>query len=73
MALLLRDSMHSGILTNIEVWYGLTSSQIEELEEVDLLLMQRILEVPGSTPTEALYLELGCYPLKFTIIYIFQR
>ena len=42
--------------------------QIKELEEVDKLLLQRILQVPGSTPTEALYLELGCYPIRYTIM-----
>ena len=38
---------------------------MEELEEVDKLLMRRVLEAPCSTPVEALYLELGLIPIKY--------
>jgi hypothetical protein len=47
-------------LTNIEVWYGLSKSEIEELEILDRVLLRHILGLPSSTPTEFLYLETGC-------------
>ena len=61
IALILRESIFlNGILTNVEVWYGLSKSEIEELESVDRLLLRRILSVPISTCSEALFLETGC-------------
>ena len=44
----------------MEVWYGLSKSEIEELESVDRLLLRRILSAPVSTCSEALFLETGC-------------
>ena len=68
IALLLRESMFiNGILHNAEVWYGLTKSEIADLEDLDRLLMRRILKAPISTPKEALYLELGVVPIGVLI------
>ena len=59
-ALLLRESIFlNGILTNVESWHGLSSAQIYQLETVDKLLLRKLLNTPVSTPTEAIYLELG--------------
>ena len=61
ISLLLRESIFlSSILTNSEVWYRVTQSDIEELESLDRSLLRRILSCPSSTPTSALYLETGC-------------
>ena len=57
----------NGILTNSEVWYGTTRAQIEELEEVDKLLIRRILNAPLSACIESLYLELGLTPIHIMI------
>ena len=51
------------MLTNSEVWYGLTETEIGQLEEVDRLLLRQVLIVAGSCPTAALYIELGCVPI----------
>ena len=60
IALLLRDSIFlSSILTNSEVWYGVTQSDIEELEILDKNLLRSIFKVPSSTPVAGLYLESG--------------
>ena len=60
IALLLRDSIFlSSILTNSEVWYGLTASDIEELESLDRTLLRMFYKVPSSTPVAGLYLESG--------------
>ena len=68
IAILLRSSLFiSSILVNSEVWYGLTLSEIEQLEIVDQALLKKILEAPSSTPSVGLYLDLGCLPIRFII------
>ena len=60
-ALLLRESMFlNGILTNAEIWYGLSNAEIKELEDLDVSLLRKILKTKFSIPAEVLYLELGC-------------
>ena len=59
-AILLRESIFlSALLTNSESWHGVTSANINQLEQVDKLLVRKILKTPISTPSEAMYLELG--------------
>ena len=68
MATLLRESLFiNGILTNSEVWYGLTKAQISVFEALDKALLRRILDAPISTPCEALYLELGVVPISMIL------
>ena len=47
------------MLTNSEIWYSLRKTEIAELEEVDKLLLRRVLEAPTSVCIESLFLELG--------------
>ena len=58
----------NGVLTNLEVCYGLTDKEINDLEKADHMLLRRILAAHSKTAIEALYLELGCIPLRFLII-----
>ena len=68
IAVLLRQSMFiSTILLNSETWVNLTQKNIEDLEKNDHIFLKRIFEAPVTTPTKLLYLESGCYPLKFHI------
>ena len=68
MAVALRESMLvNGILTNCDVWYGLTDTDVGHLEEVDRLLFRQVLGVPSSCPIEAFYLEMGCLPISVII------
>lgn len=68
VAVLLRESMFlNGILTNAEVWHNVKKGEIEELEELDRSLLRKILQVPATTPKEALYLELGILPISVVI------
>ena len=68
IAILLRDSMLiNGMLTNVEIWYNLTKSEIDEFENLDKLFFRKLLEVPVSTPSEAFYLELGVLPVAAII------
>ena len=68
IANLLRHSLFlSSVLLNSEVWYGLSVTDIEQLEQVDQALLKTILEAPSSTPKVSLYLEMGCIPIRFII------
>ena len=46
----------------------LTVSDIEQLEQVDETLIRKILEVGQGCPKKMLYLEMGCTPMRFTIM-----
>ena len=62
IAALLRNLiLINGMLTNCEVWYGLTQSEISQLEEVDRLFLRQAFNVASTCPVEALYLELRVY------------
>ena len=66
--MVLRSSLLlNSMLTNSEAWYGLTKSDIDELEDVDLFLMRKIFQVPFSCPKEIFYLETGCLPISYII------
>ena len=65
IVVLLREAMFlNSILTNAEVWYGLKSCEIKELEDLDRSLLRKALKCPISTPKEAYYLELGLLPIS---------
>ena len=64
----LRNAMLiNGILTNCEVWYGLSDKEIEKLEKIDEYLLREIKGAHSKTPKEFLYLETGSIPLRFTV------
>ena len=65
VGILLRDSiLVSSLLFNAEAWYNLTSTELDLLETVDVSLLKQLLKAPKGTPTEMLYLELGCIPFR---------
>ena len=60
-ALLLRESLFlNSILTNADIWVGVTSDEIKQFEDLDLIFLRKFLKTPFSVPAEAVYLELGC-------------
>ena len=64
IALLLRESMLiNGTMTNAEVWYNVSDSEVREFENLDRLFFKKLLGVPDSTPGEAYCLEFGALPL----------
>ena len=68
-AKLMREAyLVNGMLTNSEVWYNVTETEMKELEEVDESLLRNILKAHTKTPIEALYLELGCLPLRYIVM-----
>ena len=65
MAKALREArLINGILTNADVWYSLKKEEIDELEDVDKMLLRRIIAAPDSTCIESLYLELRVIPIQ---------
>ena len=64
----MRESLFlNGILTNSDVWYGLTGEEIDQLEALDRNLLRQILKTPLTTPSESLFLELGCIDIRTVI------
>ena len=58
----------SSILLNSESWYSLTKQNVEDLEKVDNALMNRIFELPSSTPAAFLHLEMSTLPIRFILM-----
>ena len=54
------------ILYNSETWL-LTEAEFKEIEQIQLIMMRKIIKAPNSTPITALYLELGIWPIQFQI------
>ena len=50
-----------------EVWYNVSSRQLETLEQIDELFMRKILNTPKTTPKVALYIECGKMPVRFIV------
>ena len=66
--LCMRNAMFlNAILTNSETWYGIKSSHILELQEVDEYLLRKILKAHSKTPKEMLHLETATVPIKYII------
>ena len=55
------------MICSIKVWYGLKSSQITELEQVDEYLLRKILNAHSKTAKEMLYLETAAVPIEFIL------
>ena len=73
IALLLRESLLlNGILTNCDSWYGLSESEISDLESLDLAFFRMLFEVPQTVPTVSLFLETGSFSIS-TIIKVRRR
>ena len=70
IALSLRQSIFLPVLLlNSETWFNITKKNIEDLEMMDHNLLRKIMDAPSKTPIAALYLELGCLPIRYLIMY----
>ena len=47
----------NGVVTNSEVWYDLSKSDVAELSKIDKLFFQMLTKSAKSTPTESWFLE----------------
>ena len=55
------------MLFNCEAWNCITEKQVEILEELDLMLMRKVMKSNVKTAKESFYLESGCLPIRFVI------
>ena len=55
------------LIYNCESWSNLTHKDISNLQGAQLNFLRRVMEVPKSTPTAALFLELGILPIQYEI------
>ena len=63
-----REAMFiNGPLTNAEVWYGLETNDLKELEDLDRQMIRTAFQCPSTTPVEACHLELGILPISLTV------
>ena len=68
VALVLRSSLLlSSILLNSEAWINISQQNIRQLEQMDEMLLSRILESEANTSNTMKYLELGVYPIRFEL------
>ena len=68
IAMVLRDSLFvNSVMSNSEIWHNVKSNHIESLEKSDINLLRKIMNAHSKTASEALFLELGKYPLRFVL------
>ena len=52
---------------NCESWSNLSSENYAMLQKPQLTFLRRVMELPRSVPTDALFLEMGILPIRFEI------
>ena len=68
IAKILRNSLViSSILSSSEVWYGVTTEELRQLEEVDEIWMRKLLDCSYNVPRDLLFLELEIVPIRFIV------
>ena len=69
IAKILREAMLiNRILFSADVWYDVSEQNLRSLEQIDESLLRKILQAHSKTAIEALYLELGCLPIRFHLM-----
>ena len=69
IGLTLRESWFmNGTLYNSEVWYAYNECDLKVLAVLDRKILRLILNSHSKSPSEILYLETGCLPLKDVIV-----
>ena len=57
----------SSILSNSEVWYGVTQSDMDQLEQVNEMWLRNLFLCSRNVPKDLLYLEMGLVPISYII------
>ena len=69
IAKILREAMLiNSMLCSANAWYDISETNIRSLEAVDESLLRQILNAHSKTAIEALYLELGCKPIRYILM-----
>ena len=58
----------NGMLFGGAAWYDISEKNLRTLEKIDESLLRQVLGAHSKTPLEALYLELGCKPIRFHLL-----
>ena len=64
---LIESMLLGSILTNIEVAYNLTITEVEKLEKCHEMGLRKLLNLPSKTPKQMLYFLTGSTPVRFVI------
>ena len=67
MLLLYHSVFLPRLVYNCEAWTNLTCKDYSCLENVQKNFLRHVMEVPKSTPTSGLFLEMGILPVQFVI------
>ena len=65
MLILYQSILLSRLIYNCECWPNLRTKDYQALQSAQLSYLPSVMEVPGSTPTAALFLKLSVLPIKF--------
>ena len=57
----------SSILSNSEVWYAVTQTDIDQLEQVDESWLRNLFLCSRNVPKDLLYLEMGLVSISYII------
>ena len=57
------------LIYNCESWSNLSSENYAMLQKSKLTLLRRVMELPKSVPTDAVFLEMGIWPVRFEIVF----
>ena len=57
----------SSVLSNSEVWYGVSKTETEQLEQLDEMLLRNLFSCSRNIPKDLLYLEIGLVPISYII------
>ena len=60
--------MHA-LLHGLHAWH-VTKAEMQRVEQIQSTYLKKILELPPSTPTAAMYMELGIWPVRERLEYL---
>ena len=67
MILLYHTVFIPGLIYNCKSWSNLSSENYAMLQKSQLTFLRRVMELPRSVPTDALFLEMAIWPIRFEI------
>ena len=65
MLLLYQSIFLPRLFYNCEAWSNIYDNDYRQLQNAQLAVLRRVMEVPKSTPDDATFLELGILPIRY--------
>ena len=70
IAFIFREAMlMNRVLTNTEVWAPILDEQVGVFEDLDLMLIRKLIKGHAKAPKEAFHMETGLLPTKLLCVY----